>query len=121
MAAQNQPEPDKFTHSVRHLTRLSSQGDYVVVDQEAPYVLRAATRIKKAQSPYGVLYEFYHSTTSKAKSLFSRPQPQSAGAAAAAVAERSTCTDPYDTSHWDDKQTDREHYIVAEHVAILVC
>lgn len=119
MAAQSQPESDKFVHSVRHLTRLSSQGDYVVVDKEAPYVLKSATRIKNAQSPYGVLYEVFHSTKSKAKSLFSRPS-QFVGAAAS-VDKRSTCTDPYNTSDWNDKQSDRQHYIAAENVATLVC
>ena len=113
-------QPEKFTHSVRQLTRLSSQGDYVVVDEEAPSVLfKSATRIKAAQSRCGLFYEVYHSTKSKAKSLFSGP-PQVTGAAAAAAAVHvpDPSTDPYDTSDWDDEKSDKEHYIVANHVAI---
>ena len=107
-------QPEKFTHSVRHLTRLSSQGDYVVVDKEAPSVLlKSATRIKAAHSRCGLFYEVYHSTKSKAKSLFSGP-PQSTGLTAAVSGPS---TDPYDTSDWDDEQSDEEHYIIANNVA----
>lgn len=111
-------QPEKFTHSVRHLTRLSSQGDYVVVDEDAPSILlKSARRIKAAQSRCGLLYEVYHSVKSKAKSLFSGP-PQSTGAAAAAAAAvPDPSTDPYDTSDWDDEQSDKTHYINADHVA----
>ena len=110
-------QSEKFGHSVRDLTRLSSQGDYVVVDQDAPYILQSATRIRKAQSPFGLFYEVYHSTKSKAKCFFSGP-PQST--AAAQVADVEPGGDPYDTSGWDDKQTDEEHYITASHVATRV-
>ena len=113
MATPDQPE--KFTHSVRNLTRLSSEGDYIVVDQEAPCILLSATRIKKSQSPYGVFYEVYHSIKSKVKSFFSRP-PQAQSTAA--VVSQSTDPSPlYDTTDWDDEQTDRKHYISASDVA----
>jgi hypothetical protein len=120
MATPDQPE--KFTHSVRSLTRLSSQGDYVVVDPEAPYILQSATRIKKSQSPYGVFYEAYHSIK---KLLFSRHHQSTVAAAAAAavVADPRSSTDPnspYDTTDWDDEQTDIKHYIEAKDVATNV-
>ena len=113
MATPDQPE--KFTHSVRNLTRLSSEGDYVVVDREAPCILLSVTRIKKSQSPYGVFYEAYHSIKSKVKSLFSRP-PR-AQFTAAAVSQSTHPSPLYDTTDWDDEQTDRKHYISANDVA----
>ena len=103
--------------SVHGLTRLSSQGEYVVVDREASRVLRSPTlrRIEKAQARDGLFYELYHSTKSKVKSVLSRP-PQSAGTAA-----KVSDTNPYNTSDWHDKRSDREHYIQAKHVALEVC
>ena len=123
MATPDNCQPEKFAHSVRNLTRLSSEGDYVVVDREAPCILQSETRIRKSQSPYGVFYEAYHSAKSKAKFFFSRP-PQRAQCTVAEVglyvevAEAvPQSTDPYDTTNWDDKQTDRKHYIAANDVA----
>ena len=115
MATPDQPE--KFTHSVRNLTRLSSEGDYVVVDREAPCILLSARRIKKSQSPYGVFYEAYHSIKSKVKSFFSRPSRTQSPAAAVPVAQSTDPSPPYDTTDWDDEQTDRKHYISASDVA----
>ncbi len=110
-------QPDNFTHSVRGLTRLSSQGDYVVVDPEAPYILQSATRIKKSQSPYGVFYEAYHSAKSKAKLLLSRPHQSTVASSAAVVDPSIHPNPPYDTTDWDDEQTDRKHFIEAKNVA----
>ncbi len=113
MATPDQPE--KFTHSVRGLTRLSSQGDYVVVDPEAPYVLQSAKRIKKYQSRYGVFYQVYHSIK---KLFFSGPhQSTVAAATVVTVVDPSDPNPPYDTTDWDDEHTDRKHYIEAKDVA----
>ena len=115
----NRPETE-FTHSVRGLTRLSSEGDYVVVEREASCVLQSATRIKKSQSPYGLFYEVYHSAKSKARSLLSaRPQGKSTAAVAELRADPIN-SDPYDTSDWDDEQSDKVHYIHANNVARYV-
>ena len=124
MATSDHGQPEKFAHSVRNLTRLSSEGDYVVVDREAPCILQSATRIRKSQSPFGVFYEAYHSAKSKAKSFFSRP-PQRAQCTVAevglyvevAVPQSIDPSPPYDTTNWDDEQTDRRHYIAASDVA----
>ena len=120
MATPDHGQPEKFAHSVRNLTRLSSEGDYVVVDREAPCILQSATRIKKSQSPYGVFYEAYHSTKSKAKSFFSGPPRAQCTAAEVGLYVQVAVpqsTDPYDTTNWDDEQTDRKHYIAANNVA----
>ena len=99
----------KSSGTVHPLTRLSSQGDYVVVDRQAAQVLRTATarRIEQAQSPYGIFYELYLTTKRKAKSLLSRPAVGSSPASSRNQLDQSrsnpaAVSDSYDTSDWED-------------------
>ena len=98
----------KSSGAVHPLTRLSSQGEYVVVDRQAPQVLRPATakRIEQAQSRHGIFYELYFTTKRKAESLLSRPVLGSSPSSSQNRLDQSrsnpVAVDPYDTSDWED-------------------
>lgn len=118
--------------AVHPLTRLSSQGDYVVVDQQAPQVLRSLRRIRHARSRGGLFYEAYHSTMCRAKAWLYRPTAADKSGSehkTASPTERtgsqhpapltSAPADPYDTSDWADAKDPkhREDYIDAKAAA----
>ena len=81
--------------SVHSLTRLSSQGDFVVVDDQAPQVVNAAART-------GVFYGFYYA----AKSLLS--------------SQASPSDQRYDTTGWDEADERDEDYRAASDAAEAV-
>ena len=112
--------------AVHSLTRLSSQGDYVVVDSQASQVLRAVKIENAPRSPNRIFYELYYSTKRKAKSLLYRPHsPEPEELRHVASAAGSTAfgePDPYDTTDWEDGHNPvrREDYIQTKIVADLV-
>lgn len=120
----------KGSGAVHPLTRLSSQGDYVVVDRQAAQVLgtETARRIEQAQSPYGVFYELYLTTKRKAKSLLSRRAVGVSPALSRNQLDQSrsrsnpATVDPYDTSDWEDASSPKseEDLIDARNVALEV-
>lgn len=103
------------TDGVHPLTRLSSQGDYVVVDHQAGPVLRA-TRIEQPRPRLnGLLYEFCHAVKSSllsARPSAERPFPPTTLAAATAQCPN--------TSGWDDAGERSDDYIDAKHAAEAV-
>lgn len=86
----------KSSGAVHPLTRLSSQGEYVVVDRQAAQILRTASvrRIQQGQSRHGMFHELYFTTKRKAKCWLKRSRNQSRSDPVA--------VDPYDTSDWED-------------------
>ena len=92
--------------AVHQLVRLSSQGDYAIVDQQASQVLRDSHQHHGTR-----LFELYQTTK---RILLSGSAAQRHRHTAPAVA-----SDPYDTSDWEDPGSDSE-YIVAQSIANLV-
>ena len=95
--------------AVHPLVRLSSQGDYAIVDQQAAQVLWATH-----DSPHqhrNRLFEFYQTTKRKAVIVLSGSAAQRHCCTAPAVA-----SDPYDTSDWEGPD-DSSAYFIAQTIA----
>lgn len=100
---------------VHPLIRLSSQGDYAIVDQQAPQVLRE----HDVRTPHGPLHEFFYTTKRKAVAVLLRPSANvrhQRGHTPIYTAV-SSARDPYDTSDWEDADDTNDEYIKAQHIA----